>query len=82
MSAQEFFQRAHGLDAPLLERVLARALARGGDYADVYVELRRYTSVHLEENLLKETGESVALGAGVRVVSGEETGYEIGRAHV
>ena len=75
MSAQEFFQRVHGLDAPLLERVLAQALARGGDYADVYVEFRRHTSIHLEENLLKETGESVALGAGVRVVNGEETGY-------
>ena len=75
MSAREFFQRHHGLDAPLLERVLARALARGGDYADVYVEFRRHTSIHLEENLLKETGEAVALGAGVRVVSGEETGY-------
>ena len=75
MSAQEFFQRVHGLDAALLERVLAEALARGGDSADVYVEYRRHTSVHLEETLLKETGESVALGAGIRVVAGEETGY-------
>jgi TldD protein len=75
VSARDYFQRTHGLDARLLERVLAEALARGGDYADIYAEFRRHTSVQFEEGLLKETGESVALGAGVRVVSGEETGY-------
>lgn len=74
-SALEFFQREHGLDSRVLERVLAEALGRGGDYADVYAEYREHTSLHHEEELLKETGEAVAVGAGVRVIAGEETGY-------
>lgn len=75
MSAREFFAKQHGIDARLLERVLAEALSHGGDFADVYVEYREHSSVHLEESLVKESSETVALGAGVRVVAGEQTGY-------
>jgi TldD protein len=58
-----------------LERTIAEALSRGGDFADVYVEYRQYTSLQLEESLLKESSEAVAVGAGVRVLLGEQTGY-------
>jgi len=64
-----------GLDAALLQNVVTEALTAGGDFADIYVEARRATSLHLEENLLKESRESVALGAGIRVLAGEQTGY-------
>jgi TldD protein len=75
VTARELFEREHGLEAARLERVIAEALARGGDYADVYLEYRQHASLNLEESLLKESSESVSLGAGVRVVAGEETGY-------
>ena len=75
MSTGEYFEQQHGLDTRRLERVLAEALARGGDFADVYLEHRQHTSLHLEESLLKESSEAVALGAGVRVIAGEQTGY-------
>ncbi len=75
MTAREFFEQQHGVTPQRLERILAEALANGGDYADAYFEHRLFTSLHLEENLLKEISELVSLGAGVRVVSGEETGY-------
>ncbi len=71
----EFFSAQHGIDAALLQRVLAEALGRGGDFADVYVEFRQSTSLLLEESLLKGSSESVSLGAGVRVIAGEQTGY-------
>lgn len=74
-SVPDFFAAQHGLDARRLERVLAEALSRGGDFADVYVEYRQHSSLHLEESLLKESSEALALGAGVRVVVGEQTGY-------
>jgi len=75
VSARDFFAAQHGVDARRLEQTLAEALGRGGDFADVYVEYRQYTSLQLEEGLLKESSEAVALGAGVRVVIGEQTGY-------
>lgn len=75
MSVREFFAAQHGVDLRRLEQTLAEALGRGGDFADVYVEYRQYTSLQLEEGLLKESSEAVALGAGVRVVIGDQTGY-------
>jgi len=69
------FARLFGLDAALLQNVVTEALTAGGDFADIYVEARRATSLHLEENLLKESRENVALGAGIRVLAGEQTGY-------
>ncbi len=71
----EFFSAQHGIDPVLLQRVLAEALGRGGDFAEVYVEFRQSTSLLLEESLLKGSSESVSLGAGVRVIAGEQTGY-------
>jgi TldD protein len=75
VSAQDYFATTHGIDTHLLEGILARALERGGDFADVYVEHRHHTSLGLEEGLVKESSEAVALGAGVRTVLGEQTGY-------
>ena len=75
VNARAYFEHEHGVDARRLERVLAEGLGRGGDFADVYVEYRQASSLHLEESLLKESSESVAVGAGVRVVVGEQTGY-------
>ncbi|MFQ5817840.1 MAG: PmbA/TldA family metallopeptidase, partial [Terriglobia bacterium] len=72
---RQAFARCYGLDASALEAVLREALRHGGDFADIYVEARRATSLQLEENLLKESSENVSLGAGVRVVAGEQTGY-------
>mgnify|MGYP001091460588 CR=1 FL=1 len=69
------FARYYGLEPSELDAVLRRALACGGDFADIYVEYREGSSLHLEEDLLKETREVVALGAGVRVVVGEQSGY-------
>ncbi|MEE9235347.1 MAG: metallopeptidase TldD-related protein [Candidatus Acidoferrales bacterium] len=75
MSARAFFEREHGLEARALEQALAEALQRGGDFADVYVEHRQTSTLQLEEQLLKESSEGVWVGAGVRVVVGESTGY-------
>lgn len=74
-AATDYFKNEHGLDSQQLERVLGEALARGGDFADVYIEYRQSSSLHLEERLLKESSEAVSVGAGVRVVIGEQTGY-------
>jgi len=58
-----------------LQRTLAIALASGGDFAEVFLEYRAFNFVMMEEDIIKETAESVSLGMGVRVLSGEKTGY-------
>jgi TldD protein len=58
-----------------LETYLSEALSRGGDYADLYFEYRINHSIVLEEQIIKSATKGVNLGVGVRVVSGEKTGY-------
>jgi TldD protein len=58
-----------------LRRILDAALQTGGDFADLFLEYRVYNSIHMEEDLIKETSESISLGLGIRVWSGEKTGY-------
>src|SRR6188474_2747593 len=58
-----------------IEAYLAEALSRGGDYADLYFEYRINHSIVLEEQIIKSATKGVNLGVGVRVISGEKTGY-------
>jgi TldD protein len=55
--------------------LLTAALARGGDYADLFFEYSVSGSYALDEGILKSTGRSVSLGLGVRVIKGDATGY-------
>ena len=63
------------LDPALLERVLAEALARGGDFADVFAEDVRSSTVVIEDDRVERVQFGHDRGAGVRVVVGEVTGY-------
>lgn len=58
-----------------LERWLSEALSRGGDYADLYFEYVETTALSLDESIVKSATQGVTLGVGVRVISGERTGY-------
>jgi TldD protein len=63
------------LDPDLLARVLARALRRGGDFADVFFEHRLTQTFRLQDGAIREAATSLVRGAGVRVVVGECAGY-------
>jgi TldD protein len=69
------FLTAHGVTIQDLESYLSAALDRGGDYADLFFELRINHSIMLEEHILKGATKAVNLGVGIRVLSGEKTGY-------
>ena len=57
------------------KKILERALSRGGDFAEIFAEYRLFSFINMEEEIIKETAESVSLGLGIRVISGEKTGY-------
>src|SRR5438132_13818782 len=58
-----------------LEAYLSEALFRGRDYADLYFEYRINHWIVLEEQIVKTATKGVSIGVGVRVISGEKTGY-------
>jgi TldD protein len=64
-----------GVGTTLLRRTLDRALARGGDFAEVYLEHAVDRSLGLEDGIVNRAYASVALGAGIRVLKGDATGY-------
>ncbi len=57
------------------DRVIARALEKGGEFADVYVENRISRRILMEESKFKSAVFGISQGAGVRVISGDKTGF-------
>src|SRR5438067_489239 len=72
---KSIFSEKHNVTTGDLESYLGEALSRGGDYADLYFEYRINHSIVLEEQIIKSATKGVNLGVGVRVISGEKTGY-------
>ncbi len=58
------------VDPDLAQRVIARALAHGGDMAEVYVEDRRGFSLALDDGRIERPQSGRERGASVRVVTG------------
>jgi TldD protein len=58
-----------------LERVLNDLCGRQIDLADLYLEMTRSEAWSLEDSIVKEGVHSIRQGAGVRAVSGEQTGF-------
>ncbi len=73
--SQSFFAQKFGLTERGLEGYLSEALSAGGDYADVYFEYLSTSSISIDESIIKSATQGVSLGVGVRVISGERTGY-------
>src|SRR5688572_9945999 len=69
-----YFSR-FGVDEALIRRTLATALAKGGDYADIYFQHRVSNQYGLEDGAVNRAYASVELVVGVRVVRGDQTGY-------
>ncbi len=63
------------MDKATLDRVIAKALAQGGDFADVYLESRNSRQIIMEESRFRSGLYGISQGAGVRVISGDKTGY-------
>lgn len=56
-------------------RLLSRALARGGDFAELFFEHSLAISLHFEQQKVRSFSRHVDAGCGVRVVTGEASGY-------
>lgn len=70
-----YFGDHFGIDAVRVQRVLSAALARGGDFAELYFESVTTSSIGIDEGIVKSASQGHSTGCGVRVISGERTGY-------
>jgi TldD protein len=72
---KRYFLTHLGLTERLLERCLGEALSAGGEFADLYFESVTSTSLGMDEGIVKTAAQGISVGCGIRVLSGERTGY-------
>jgi TldD protein len=72
---QSLFFHKFGITPNDLQSYLGDALSAGGDYADLYFEYLTSTAISVDESIVKSASQGISAGCGVRVLSGERTGY-------
>jgi len=63
------------LDPALVSRLLGRALAHGGTFAEVYAQRRKSLGLELDDGEIRSSSSSSVFGVGIRVVKGAAVGY-------
>ncbi len=63
------------LDGQIINKLISIALAKGGEFADIYAQYSVANAVSLEEKKLKQARTGIVQGVGIRVISGDKTGY-------
>jgi TldD protein len=63
------------VSSEMLKKVLQAAMARGGDYADLFFEHKVSNSLGLEDGKVNRAYSNVDFGVGIRVLKGDQTGF-------
>lgn len=63
------------LKPELLEDIIKRAMARGGEHAEVFVEHNRPTFIQFENGRLEKANTGTVQGAGIRLIYDQKTYY-------
>jgi TldD protein len=59
----------------MLQKAIAKAMSRGGDYADLFFEHKTTRSLALEDGRVNRAYSNIDYGVGIRVLKGEQTGF-------
>ena len=59
----------------MLNKVISAAMAKGGDYADLFFEHKTSNSLGLEDGKVNRASSNIDYGVGIRVLKGDQTGY-------
>ena len=70
-----FFRDRFSIDEAAMESLLATALARGGDFAELFFEHKRAGAIAFEDQRVKSSHAALSQGVGIRVVRGDAIGY-------
>lgn len=63
------------LDKEVLSEVLEKALQKGGDFAEIYLEEKELSNVFCEDNKIEKINSGREKGAGIRVIKDSNTAY-------
>jgi TldD protein len=74
-STGNYFTKEFGIDDALCQKLLAKALSKGGDFADLYFEYSVQNFLGLEDGKVNQSYGDISLGVGIRTVKGEQIGY-------
>ena len=58
-----------------ISKVLASAVAKGAEFADVFFEYRISTNLSFEEDIVKSARRGIVQGVGIRAVKGDQIGF-------
>lgn len=64
-----------GVDTGLIRRTLEKGLSRGGDFSEVFLQHKIEHWVGMEDGEVNRAYTTVDLGAGIRVLKGDATGF-------
>jgi TldD protein len=59
----------------MLQKVVATAMSKGGDYADLFFEHKIYNNLGLEDGKVNRAYSNIDYGVGIRVLKGDQTGF-------
>jgi len=74
-STGNYFLKEFGIDETLCQKLLAKALSKGGDFADLYFEYSVMNYLGLEDGKVNQSYGDISLGVGIRTVKGDQIGY-------
>ena len=63
------------LSPEILQNVIAMAMSKGADYADLYFEHRISNSLGLEDGTVNRAYSNIEFGVGIRALKGDQTGF-------
>jgi TldD protein len=70
-----YFAKNFGIDESIVRSAMEAAMAKGGEFADLYFQHSVGSFLMLEDGDVNRAYTSVDLGVGVRVVIGDQTGF-------
>ena len=73
--SEAFFRDRYGIDEATASSLLASAMGRGGDHAELFFEHRQGSNIVFEQQAVKTASRSTSQGVGIRVVQGDAIGY-------
>jgi TldD protein len=74
-NSANYFLKEFGIDETICHKLLAKALSKGGDFADLYFEFTVSNYLGLEDGKVNQSYGDISLGVGIRTVKGDQIGY-------
>ena len=75
MNTKKYYLDRFKVSPEQLKTLTDTALAKGGDFSDLYFEHTTYFNLLLKDGVVSSGGFHVDFGVGIRVLKGEKTGY-------